>query len=84
VYYDVYPAPPEEEVRPGARRASLDEVLAASDFVTPHVHLTPETHHFMNRQTFAKMKSSAMVISASRGPVVVPSWVNPDVSTEEV
>src|ERR687883_809886 len=70
LYYDVYPAPPEEEARLGARRASLDEVLAASDFVTLHVNLTPETHHLMNRETLARMKRSAMLINASRGPVV--------------
>ena len=72
LYYDVYPAPPEEEARLGARRASLDEVLAASDFVTLHVNLTPETHHLMNRNTFAKMKPSAILVNASRGPVVDP------------
>ncbi len=72
LYYDVYPAPPEEEARLGARRASLDEVLAASDFITLHVNLTPETHHLMNRETFAKMKPTAMLVNASRGPVVDP------------
>jgi glyoxylate reductase len=72
LYYDVYPASPEDEARLGARRASLDEVLAASDFITLHVNLTPETHHLMNRQTFAKMKSSAILVNAARGPVVDP------------
>src|SRR5919206_1386887 len=43
LYYDVQAAPPEEEQRLGARRASMDEVLAESDFVTLHVNLTPET-----------------------------------------
>ena len=72
LYYDVFPAPPEEEARLGARRASLDEVLAASDFITLHVNLTPETHHMMNRDAFAKMKRSAILVNASRGPVVDP------------
>src|SRR5919205_3092598 len=62
LYYDVYPATPEEEARLGARRVELDEVLAASDFITLHVNLTPETHHLMNRATFAKMKRSAMLV----------------------
>ena len=70
LYYDVYPAPPEEEQRLGATRVSLDELLAQSDFITLHVNLTPETHHFINRQTLAKMKPSAMLVNASRGPVV--------------
>jgi glyoxylate reductase len=70
LYYDVYPASPEEEERLGARRASLDEVLAESDFITLHVNLTPETHHLINRETLAKMKPTAMLVNASRGPVV--------------
>jgi lactate dehydrogenase-like 2-hydroxyacid dehydrogenase len=72
LYYDVYPASPEEEQRLGARRASMDEVLAQSDFVTLHVNLTPETHHLMNRERFSKMKRSAILVNASRGPVVDP------------
>src|ERR671934_3103133 len=42
LYYDVYPATPEEESRLGARRVTLDELLSQSDFVTLHVNLTPE------------------------------------------
>jgi lactate dehydrogenase-like 2-hydroxyacid dehydrogenase len=72
LYYDVMPASPEDEARLGARRASLDEVLASSDFISLHVNLTPETHHMMNRTAFAKMKRSAILVNASRGPVVDP------------
>ena len=70
LYYNTHPASAEEEAHLGVRRASLDEVLAQSDFITLHVNLTPETHHLMNRTTFAKMKSSAMLVNASRGSVV--------------
>jgi lactate dehydrogenase-like 2-hydroxyacid dehydrogenase len=72
LYYDVYPASAEDEQRLGARRGTMDEVLAQSDFVTLHVNLTPETHHLMNRERLATMKSSAILINASRGPVVDP------------
>jgi glyoxylate reductase len=70
LYYSLHPASPEDEARLGARRASLDEVLAQSDFVTLHVSLTPETRHMMNESAFAKMKRSAILINTSRGPVV--------------
>ena len=73
LYFSPHPAPPEEEARLGARRASLDEVLSNSDFITLHCSLTPETHHMMNRETFAKMKPTAMLINTSRGPVVDPN-----------
>ena len=72
LYYDVYPAAAEEEARLGARRVSMDELLSQSDFVTLHVNLTPETHHMMNAETFAKMKRSA-VLSMRR----VVRWSTP-------
>jgi len=73
LYHSPHPAPPEEEARLGARRASLDELLSQSDFVTLHVTLTPETHHMMNRETFSKMKPTAMLINTARGAVVDPN-----------
>jgi glyoxylate reductase len=73
LYHDVYPAPPEEEARLGARRVGMDELLASSDFVTLHVNLTPETHHLMNAEAFARMKKSAVLVNAARGPVVDPA-----------
>jgi glyoxylate reductase len=72
LYYDVVAASAEDEARLGARRATMDEILEQSDFITLHVNLTPETHHMMNQQAFAKMKPSAILINASRGPVVDP------------
>ncbi|MDQ3810655.1 MAG: D-glycerate dehydrogenase [Chloroflexota bacterium] len=72
LYYDVAPASPEDESWLGARRADMDELLGRSDFVTLHVNLTPETHHMMNAQAFARMKRSAVLVNAARGPVVDP------------
>ena len=70
LYSNRHPLSPEEEARLGVQRAGMDELLATSDFVTLHVNLAPETHHLMNRDTFAKMKRSAILVNASRGPVV--------------
>lgn len=54
----------------GARFVTLDELLAASDFVVPMVPLTPETRHMIGARELEQMKPSAIVINASRGPVV--------------
>jgi len=56
-----------------ARSAPLDELLAASDFISLHVNLTPETRGMMGREAFRKMKPTAIVINTSRGPVVDPT-----------
>lgn len=69
VYYDVYRRE-DMEREMGLIYAPLDEVLAQADFVSVHTPLTPETRHLMNRERFAQMKPSAILINTSRGPVV--------------
>ncbi len=48
----------------------LDELLINSDFVTCHVPLTNETNKLINSETISLMKSNAVLINTSRGPVV--------------
>jgi phosphoglycerate dehydrogenase-like enzyme len=48
----------------------LDELLAAADVVVVLATLSPETHHLINRQRLSLMKSSAVLINISRGPIV--------------
>lgn len=48
----------------------LDRLLGTSDVVTLHCPLTPETKHLINQATLARMKRSAYLVNASRGPVV--------------
>ena len=55
----------------GAEQVSLDSLLAESDFVLACCALTPETTGLFNLQRFSQMKSSAIFINTSRGPVVV-------------
>ena len=54
----------------GARFVSKDELLARSDFLTLHVPLVPETHHYIGADELGRMKPTAILINASRGPVV--------------
>lgn len=50
---------------------SLDELLAASDFVTLHVPELPETMNMIGARELGLMKKGAHLINASRGTVVV-------------
>ena len=62
---------PDEVTRPlGATYVPLDELLARSDFVSLHTNLTPETRHLINARTLALMKTTAVLVNTSRGPVV--------------
>jgi glyoxylate reductase len=58
----------EEEL--GARKAELDELLPESDFVSIHTPLTDETRHLIGEKELDSMKSTAVLVNASRGPVV--------------
>jgi glyoxylate reductase len=52
------------------QRVPFEEVLARADFLTPHVPLTPETHHLIGAAELQTMQSTAFLINTSRGPVV--------------
>ncbi len=56
--------------RVGARYVDLDELLAASDVVTLHAPLTPETFHLIDAGAIAKMKPGVMLVNTSRGALV--------------
>ncbi|TVQ35813.1 MAG: hypothetical protein EA356_06815 [Geminicoccaceae bacterium] len=56
--------------RYGARLVAYDELLAASDIVSLHVRLTPETRYLVDRAAIARMPPGAFLINTSRGGVV--------------
>jgi glyoxylate reductase len=50
--------------------SSFDDLLRESDFVSLHVPLGPETRHLVGARELSLMKTSAVLINTSRGPVV--------------
>ena len=69
VYYDVYRREDLEREH-GYRYVDMDGLLAQSDFVTVHVDLNPQTRHLFSTDAFKKMKKTAYLINAARGPIV--------------
>lgn len=53
-----------------AGRLPLAELLADSDFLSLHCPLTPETRHLIGADELRRMKPSAILLNAARGPVV--------------
>lgn len=70
IYHDVYRPSPELEKELGAEFRELDDLLAASDFITLHTVLSDETRHLINEERLAMMKPTAVLVNTSRGPVI--------------
>ncbi|MDI3482611.1 MAG: D-3-phosphoglycerate dehydrogenase / 2-oxoglutarate reductase [Candidatus Methanomethylophilaceae archaeon] len=54
----------------GVRLTTLEEVLSESDIITIHTPLTPSTKNMIDREEFAMMKKSALLINVARGEIV--------------
>jgi len=70
ILYNARKQHPEAEQRFDAHYCDLDTLLAESDFLCISLPLTAQTHHLIGREQLAKMKKSAVLINAGRGPVV--------------
>lgn len=57
-------------IGPDAAPASLEQILAASDFIVLTCPLTPQTRHLFDRARIAAMKRTAWLINVGRGAVV--------------
>ena len=54
----------------GFELTSLDQLLGASDVVSIHLRLSPDTQGMIGAREFALMKKTAILINTARGPVV--------------
>jgi glyoxylate reductase len=70
LYQDAVRADSAVERELSVSRQELEAVLGEADFVSLHTPFLPETRHLMNERTLRLMKKSAILVNASRGPVV--------------
>lgn len=54
----------------GLEYMDKDEVIRSSDFLSLHTAYVPELHHMISKKELEMMKESAILINASRGPVL--------------
>lgn len=52
------------------KEVSFDELLETSDIISIHAPLTEDTLHLMDKNAFHKMKKSAILLNAGRGPII--------------
>jgi D-3-phosphoglycerate dehydrogenase len=50
--------------------SDMDRVIAESDCVSIHLHLSPETYHILDARRIALMKPTAFLINVARGALV--------------
>ena len=55
---------------PGPEDIDLDTLLTASDVVSLHCPLTPQTRGLINANRLARMKPGALLINTGRGPLI--------------
>jgi Lactate dehydrogenase and related dehydrogenases len=54
----------------GAQYVNFDELLTRSDVISLHAALTPETKNRFDKNSFARMKNSAILVNTARGGLV--------------
>lgn len=65
------PFPTEDwAARNGVAYVSFESLLAASDIISLHVPLLPQTYHLLNAETLAQTKPGVYLVNTSRGKLI--------------
>jgi D-lactate dehydrogenase len=67
--HDPFPAP-DWAAAYGIRYTAPDELFSASDILSLHAPLTPDTHHLLGASAFARMKPGVFIVNTSRGKLI--------------
>jgi D-lactate dehydrogenase len=67
--FDPYPSPEWAE-QYGVEYTDPKTLAQASDVISLHTPLTPETHHLINAKTIELMKPGAILVNVSRGALI--------------
>jgi D-3-phosphoglycerate dehydrogenase len=67
---DIIPIAADFLLENGVEMTPLEDLLRRADFVSLNCDLNPSSYHLLNERTLALMKPGAVLINASRGPVI--------------
>ncbi len=65
-----YSRSPERDAMTGVTMVTMEELLSQSDVLSCHVPLNDSTKQIFNKDTFAKMKSTSILINTARGGII--------------
>lgn len=68
----------------GVKLATFHDVLGKADVISLHVPLTDETRGLIGRDAFQRMKSTAILVNASRGEVIDEEALVEALRTKEI
>jgi glyoxylate reductase len=69
-YHSRHEAPADLVASLGAERLPLEQLLERADVLSLHCPLTSQTHHLVDAAALERMKSTAVLVNAARGPIV--------------
>ena len=67
---DIIEIAPDFLLENGVEMASLEDLLARSDFISVNCTLNPSSYHLINANTLEFCKPGAILINTARGPIV--------------
>ncbi len=70
IYFDARRLPVEDEKKLGVQYRPLDDLLAASDIVSLHVPLLPDTRGMFGERQLSLMKPTSILVNVARGNIV--------------
>jgi D-3-phosphoglycerate dehydrogenase len=68
----------------GIQLAELEQVLAAADYLTLHVGLTPQTTGMINEKSLVRMKKGVRIINCARGELLDEAAVAAALQSKQV
>jgi len=58
-----------------AKKVSLNTLLRKSDFISVHLPLNKNTHHFLNKERLSLVKPTATLVNTARGEIIDESFL---------
>ena len=68
--HDIRAIPPDILAENSVTQVDLDALFAKSDAILIACELTPQNHHLLNADAFARMKDGLYIVNVSRGPLI--------------
>ncbi len=84
LYYDAFRPSEEVEKKYNATYMELDDLCKEADIISIHVPVLPSTVNMFNKERFALMKKTALLVNTARGEIVDNEALAQALETDEI